>query len=139
MRLRRVSFFLAASWLLAGIPAWSQSPVLVLAGRAPLDGPSVYRAYCAACHGAAGKGDGPVAAELKHRPTDLTTIARNNKAIFPRTMIEDVITNGTSRKAHGSREMPTWGPVFQTIDQDDNIAHAHIHNLVTYLESIQVK
>jgi hypothetical protein len=35
--------------------------------------------------------------------------------------------------------MPTWGPVFQTIDQNENIAYAHIHNLLAYLESIQVK
>lgn len=139
MRLPLISMFLVASWLLAGIPAWSQPPVLVLPERVALDGPSVYRAYCAACHGAEGKGDGPVAAELKHRPTDLTTIARRNNTLFPRTVIENVLANGTSRQAHGTREMPTWGPVFQAVDRNDKIAYAHIYNLVTYLESIQVK
>lgn len=139
MRLRSLSIFLVAAWLLAEIPAWTQPPVLVLPGRVALDGPSVYRAYCGACHGAEGKGDGPVAADLKRRPTDLTIIAKRNKAVFPRTVIEDVLVNGTSPKAHGSKNMPTWGPAFQAIDGDNNIAYAHIYNLVTYLESIQVK
>jgi len=105
----------------------------------PLDGPAIYKAYCAACHGAGGKGDGPAAETLKRRPTDLTTIAKNNKGMFPRTTIEQVLQAGDRWKAHGSEEMPTWGPIFLAADVSDKIAYAHIHNLVTYLESIQMK
>lgn len=110
-----------------------------LNSRVPLDGPSIYKAYCAACHGADGKGDGPAAETLKQKPTDLTTIAKNNKGMFPRTTIEQVLHAGVKWKAHGSREMPTWGPIFLAVHADDKIAYAHVHNLVTYLESIQVK
>lgn len=105
----------------------------------PLDGLSVYRAACAACHGVRGKGDGPAAETLKRRPIDLTAIAKNNKGQFPRATIEDILTNGGKWKAHGSKEMPMWGPIFLAADRDENIAHAHIHNLIAYLESIQVK
>lgn len=107
--------------------------------KVPLDGPSIYKAYCGACHGSDGKGRGPAAETLKYKPSDLTTIARNNQGVFPRTTIEQVLQNGERWKAHGSKEMPTWGSIFRAVDGDDKIAYAHIFNLVTYLESIQVK
>ena len=110
-----------------------------LSPQVPLDGQSVYTAYCAACHGPDGKGHGPAAETLKRKPNDLTTLAKANNGIFPRMEIENVITTGGKWKAHGSKEMPTWGPVFRAVDGNDNIACAHIHNLVSYLELIQVK
>ena len=113
-------------------PALAQS-------RVPLDGPSVYKAYCATCHGTDAKGDGPAAAALKRKPIDLTTIAKNNHGKFPRLTIEDVIVRGNKWKAHGSKEMPTWGPVFIAVDGDDQLAYGPIQSLLTYLESIQVK
>ena len=62
--------------------------------KVPLDGPSIYKAYCAACHGPAGKGHGPAAEALKYKPIDLTAIAKNNKGVFPRTTIEQVLQTG---------------------------------------------
>ena len=41
----------------------------------PASGAEMYNAYCAACHGATGKGDGPAATALKTPPTNLTTLA----------------------------------------------------------------
>ena len=107
--------------------------------KVPLDGSSVFKAYCAACHGVDGKGNGPAAAAFKRKPIDLTAIAKNNLRMFPRTTIEDVLLNGGKWKAHGSKEMPTWGPIFQAVDGDDKIATAHLYNLLLYLESIQTK
>ena len=126
------TMLIAFGCVLLGHSALAQSSV-------PLDGPSVFKAYCAACHGADGKGDGPAAAALKQKPIDLTAIARNNRGMFPRTTIEDVIVRGEKWKAHGSKEMPTWGPIFLAVDGNEKIADAHVHNLLTYLESIQVK
>lgn len=126
---------IASGWVLLGPHAFGQSLDL----RVPLDGPSVFKAYCAACHGTDGKGNGPAAAALKAKPVDLTMIAKNNKGMFPRATIEDVILNGGKWKAHGSKDMPTWGPIFRAVDRDDKIVTAHVQNLVTYLESIQAK
>ncbi len=36
-------------------------------------GGTLYATLCASCHGASGKGDGPAAAGLAHRPPDMTT------------------------------------------------------------------
>ena len=129
------AFVIAAVASIAG----GSAPRSQVTGTVPLDGPSVFREYCAACHGVDGKGDGPAAEALKRKPTDLTTIAKNNKGMFPRATLEDVLTNGGKWKAHGSKEMPTWGPIFHAVDRNDKLATAHIVNLVTYLESIQVR
>ena len=126
---------LAAGCLLLAGAVSAQAPNVSV----PLDGPSVFKAYCADCHGADGKGKGPKAVTLKRKPIDLTEIAKNNKGAFPRATIEDVLQNGKKWKGHGSKEMPTWGPIFLAADANDKIAYAHIYNLVTYLESIQVR
>ncbi|OFW31395.1 MAG: hypothetical protein A3H97_22300 [Acidobacteria bacterium RIFCSPLOWO2_02_FULL_65_29] len=130
-----ISLLLLVSWLMAGSAVSSQS----VASNVPLDGPSVYKAYCASCHGVDGKGQGPAAGALKQKPINLTTIAKNNRGMFPRATIEDVLINGGKWKAHGSKDMPTWGPIFLGVDGNENLAYGHIHNLVTYLEYIQVK
>ncbi len=129
------SILLAAGCLLLGGDVSAQTPSL----KVPLDGPSVYKAYCASCHGADGKGHGPAAEAFINKAPDLTAIAKNNKGQFPRATIEEVLQNGNKWKAHGSTEMPIWGPIFLAADPNDKIAYAHVHNLVTYLESIQVK
>jgi mono/diheme cytochrome c family protein len=50
-------------------------------------GREMFAAYCAVCHGTAGKGDGPVAKALKRRPVDLTTLSRNNGGTFPQVRV----------------------------------------------------
>src|ERR1035441_6083333 len=49
----------------------------------PSSGKGMYDAYCASCHGLDGKGDGPAAPALKMPTTNLTTLAVNNKGVFP--------------------------------------------------------
>jgi len=55
-------------------------------------GREMFAAYCAVCHGTAGKGDGPVAKALKNRPVDLTTLSRNNGGTFPQVRVMGYIT-----------------------------------------------
>ncbi len=45
-------------------------------------GQEMYKQFCAACHGADGKGDGPAASNLKTRPSDLTTLAKRHEGSF---------------------------------------------------------
>ena len=46
------------------------------------DGSTLYRTYCASCHGTGGRGDGPVAQHLKKPPANLTQIAVRNNGVF---------------------------------------------------------
>ncbi len=48
-----------------------------------VEGPDLYKAYCAVCHATDGKGGGPMAGALKARPSDLTRIAAHNHGAFP--------------------------------------------------------
>ena len=50
-----------------------------------LTGRDSFDRYCSACHGADGRGTGPVASALKTRPADLTTLARAQRRVVPAT------------------------------------------------------
>jgi hypothetical protein len=94
--------------------------------------------YCSPCHGREGRGNGPVAAALTPRPSDLTTLARRNKGVFPRAHVRDYITNGSPEiPAHGSSMMPVWGPTFRALDSSDRSVAIRIANIVEYLSTIQ--
>ena len=106
-----------------------------------IDGPTLYKHHCAACHGADAKGGGPTAAVLKISVPDLTLISRRNKGKFPAPVIEKIINGEMAvvTPAHGSRQMPIWGPVFSQVEWDQNLGKIRVHNLVKYIESLQRK
>jgi mono/diheme cytochrome c family protein len=103
-------------------------------------GRDTYIFHCAACHGRDGRGDGPVMSALKSRPSDLTTIARRRGGRFPRAEIAMFVT-GERRgpAAHGSSDMPVWGPLFRQLNPFDSRVDIRLNRLVEYLQSIQVK
>jgi hypothetical protein len=72
-------------------------------------GKNEFQSSCAACHGADGKGKGPLSAELKSTPADLTVLAEKNNGVFPHKAVTEVIDGRKAYKAHGTREMPIWG------------------------------
>jgi mono/diheme cytochrome c family protein len=133
--------------ILAGLLSiWPGQPAA--AQRAPEDHPSFllaspygvdnFHAYCSPCHGRDGTGNGPVAKALKTPPPDLTTILTRNHGVFPRALIRDVIANGSPDiPAHGSQQMPVWGPAFHALDSSDRAADLRLANIVEYLSSIQ--
>ena len=102
-----------------------------------LEGPDLFRAYCAPCHGLDAKGRGPAASALKTRVPDLTILARNNGGQFPSNRVRRTILGDEVRMSHGSREMPIWGPIFHQIEADVDWGNVRLENLVNYLESIQ--
>ena len=105
-----------------------------------LKGSELFRAYCAACHGTDAKGGGPAASSLKAKVPDLTRIAQRRGGRIPAQQIEKIITGEeTVTAAHGSREMPVWGPFFGQIQRDQDLGKVRTRNLATYLESLQVK
>jgi len=78
-------------------------------GEAPNPGRSAYFQYCASCHGVDGEGDGPLAGELRTRPTDLTRLgARFGTPLDPVRLMERIDGRRMAR-AHGSSDMPVWG------------------------------
>ena len=83
----------------------------------PSSGKDMYVAYCASCHGMDGMGNGPAATALKIPPTDLTMLARKNKGAYPGSDVyEIIVSSGTALiPAHGSAEMPVWGPLFASL------------------------
>ena len=102
-------------------------------------GPDLYRHYCATCHGSDGKGDGPAGRALKVAPSDLTVLARHEKGVFPASAVETIIRGGTTVAAHGSVEMPVWGPILYALDPSDARVKARIAALVSHIASIQQK
>jgi mono/diheme cytochrome c family protein len=102
-------------------------------------GPELYQRYCAVCHGKDGKGGGPAAAALKASPADLTQLAKSNGGKFPLGAVRLLLGGGSATPAHGSREMPIWGPVFRAMTPDESIAKLRADNLLRYLETIQQK
>jgi len=102
-------------------------------------GAVTYQAYCAACHGPQGKGNGPAAPALKVPPPDLTTYAKRHGGTFSAADVEDKVLGKSLPPAHGDSEMPIWGPVFRDVSVDNMERKLRISNLVDFLKSIQVQ
>jgi mono/diheme cytochrome c family protein len=111
-------------------------------------GKASFMANCAVCHGADGKGNGPIVDMLTNGPSDLTKIAAENGGTFPIETIYNVIADPDQNRAHGTSEMPIWGNRFndQIIAQEGEFgvggsagptAQAQILELVYFLATIQ--
>lgn len=103
-----------------------------------LVGKDSFESYCASCHGSAGIGDGPVAEALTRKPADLTLLAVRNGRRFPRErVVSSLMGEGRTVAAHGTTEMPIWGPLFRVFESDARV-RVRVENLVSYLETLQV-
>ena len=151
MTLQRVFLFLLVglSLIPPAVPASAQeasAPAQTAGYQVPnhliesLEGRDLFRAYCAVCHGADARGGGPAAPFLKGKVPDLTRIAERRGGGFPLPQVERIITGEeTVPSAHGSREMPIWGPIFGQIQRDQDLGKIRVRNLANYLESLQAK
>ena len=103
-------------------------------------GKNMFVNYCASCHGADGKGNGPAAGALKPAPTDLTTLAKANEGKYPAGFVSAVLKFGRNPTAHGSSEMPVWGSRFKRVDPNhDPTGQQHVDDVVSYIRSLQEK
>jgi cytochrome c553 len=102
-------------------------------------GQEMFNTYCAVCHGVSGKGDGPASTEFKIAPANLTMLAKNHSGTFPEAYVSQVIQTGPrDAKAHGSKDMPVWGPLFASLG-DEATVKLRVHNLTTYIGTLQAK
>ena len=104
-------------------------------------GPTLYRQYCASCHGEDGRGHGPVEPYLTVKPSDLTRITARRDGDFPREQLKRVVAGDEVIAAHGTRTMPIWGEQLQvdvigTVNKPV-VARGRIGFLVDYLETLQ--
>jgi mono/diheme cytochrome c family protein len=130
---------------LAALAAVSMSLPASAQPRADL-GQREFNSKCAVCHGADGKGGGPLAEQLKKRPPDLTTMARRNGGVFPVTRTYATIEGASG--GHGTREMPVWGLDYtiQATEQLPDLPYnqaqfvrTRIMALLEHLNTLQVK
>ena len=103
----------------------------------PVDGRTVFKIYCASCHGEYGRGNGTVAVFLRRPPADLTKIAKRNKGVFPAERVYQLVDGRQGLKAHGDSQMPVWGDAFSKAGSDEASIKARLQAMVKYLESIQ--
>jgi mono/diheme cytochrome c family protein len=104
-----------------------------------LTGPDLFHAYSTPCHGADGKGNGLVTPALNTKPADLTLINEKHGGNFPAKLVRCMIEGDDLIVAHGSGEMPIWGPIFHQVERDRDFGEVRLQNLIKYLEPIQQK
>jgi mono/diheme cytochrome c family protein len=139
---RRSSMLLLGLFLLPAILLWATqkqdqttSPM-----RNPLDGTEIFRHYCTSCHGVDGRGHGPASVALKHGAPDLTRIAQRNGGTFPFRRVKEIIEGKESGpQAHGSREMPVWGPIFHEVESDMDLGEVRLDAVTKTIEAMQQK
>jgi mono/diheme cytochrome c family protein len=103
-------------------------------------GRQMFDDYCAVCHGKDGKGGGPAASAMKTPPTDLTLLAQRNGGKYPSAHVAAVLRGRATTVAHGTQDMPVWGPLFSSISQGhEGQVEQRIANLVQYIETLQAK
>ncbi|MCH2094139.1 MAG: cytochrome c [Rhodobacteraceae bacterium] len=107
------------------------------------DGRSLYQANCAVCHGAGGRGDGPMARAMAKPPKDLTLIAVRHDNSFPRAKIMSII-DGYARSDMDGPGMPEFGVMlegdevpFDSGDGRQTPTPRKLVALLEYIESIQ--
>lgn len=133
------SVFTIASLIVSATVAFAQEKPKIKEVPIPRvsasDGREMFAQYCAPCHGKEGRGDGPAAAALKRAPADLTTLTARNGGKFPEVRVRRYIEGADEVAAHGTRDMPIWGPLFRSLSPDT--AAIRVEALATHLRSIQ--
>lgn len=107
-------------------------------------GRAFYMDYCAACHGASGRGDGPAAAGLTARPADLTQLTARNGGTFPVLPVMGKIYGYSQGRGGGGGPMPEFGPLLDgetlLVDLGDGVltpTPVKLIALVNYLGELQ--
>lgn len=132
--MRRTLVILTACCIGWASSAWSADYVA-------MSGQDLYGRFCASCHGAEGRGDGPVAASLRVEVPDLTRIASRAHGADARDRITRIIDGRYIIGAHGTRLMPVWGEDLARLElgnpDAERSAQTIIARLADYVGSLQ--
>ena len=112
--------------LIAMSPPLTAADQLDVQLPAAFEGRRLYVSYCQLCHGADGRGDGPLAKAMNISPANLTTTVRSRSD----TILTKIITGEgrqtiTGRDRHNllSEAMPEWKDVFDRSQVEALIAY----------------
>ena len=107
------------------------------------DGRALFMSNCAICHGADGKGNGPLARSTTKAPADLTLVSVRNGDAFPKAEVLSTI-DGYARSDLDGPNMPEFGLLLSgdlvPVDTGDGVMTPTPRKLVAlleYIESIQ--
>jgi mono/diheme cytochrome c family protein len=100
---------------------------------------------CASCHGASGKGDGPVAPYMSAGVPDLTQIRARNDGRFPFQELMEMVDGRNAERQPGPHgtAMPVWGDRFMMDSGHEDPIENEINtlgrmtSLIYYISSIQ--
>jgi len=81
------------------------------------------------------KGSGPFGVAL----SSSSLLRRSTGGKFSASDVEGIIMGTSAMASHGSREMPIWGPVFQSLAPDNSVVKLRVSNLIDYVKSIQTQ
>ena len=89
----------------------------------------VYKAYCVACHGVSGRGDGPMAARLYRdfgvRAVDLTQPSFHKKRSD--AQLKEIVRAG-GQAVHRTQFMPAWG---------NTLTNRQVGDLIAYIRELE--
>lgn len=132
--------FLLLSALVCGFSASAQEAAP--AGDAAA-GRDLFLRYCATCHGAEARGDGPMSSVLLLRPADLTALSSGNGGTFPLARVVMRIDGRDPLVSHGS-PMPLFGEFFEgssialrTPGGQPILTSQPVADLVAHIEALQ--
>jgi mono/diheme cytochrome c family protein len=105
-----------------------------------------YETYCADCHGADGKGNGPAnqSFAMSTKPPDITLLAARHGGKFPFDEVVDIVDGRKAIPSHERLEMPFFAVKLQNPGEGFNPASdaavkKRIDAIVTYVGSLQAK
>ncbi len=133
-----------SSAALLGIAQQSTSPqikVVPMQKTSPVSGQQMLLRLLRLMPRSDARGNGPVAPALKIHPSDLTILSQGNGGKFPVNRIMSELRFGVNNPAHGTSDMPVWGPLLQSLNESDSnpnmVTQQRVHNLTEYIKSKQ--
>lgn len=116
-----------------------------LAAESVENGQELYMSRCAACHGEAAIGDGPMGALLTIPVPNLTQLTARNGDVFPRVNVVRTVDGRLLLRGHGGDgPMPVFGPILgggsAVLDGPDGSiieTSRDVLDIALYLETLQ--